>query len=140
LVIEATYEPTDPTIDTQITSLQGSGADVLVVAAAPKFAAQSIRKVHDLNWKPMFIMCNVSISVGSVITPAGVDNAIGLISTGYLKDPTGHQWDNDGSRRPRPARVGRPAGMKEWREFMTEHMPGADLSTTTTFMPMPPRS
>src|SRR6516164_5929733 len=80
LVIEATYEPTDPTIDTQITSLQGSGADVLVVAAAPKFAAQSIRKVHDLNWKPMFIMCNVSISVGSVITPAGSDNAIGLIS------------------------------------------------------------
>jgi branched-chain amino acid transport system substrate-binding protein len=69
-VTEATYEPTDPTVDSQLTTLQGSGADVLVVAAAPKFAAQSIRKVHDLNWKPMFFMTNVSISVGSVITPA----------------------------------------------------------------------
>lgn len=115
MVTEATYEPTDPTIDSQITSLQASGADVLVVAAAPKFAAQSIRKVHDLNWHPMFIMTNVSISVGSVITPAGADNAIGLISTGYLKDPTDHQWDND-------------AGMKEWRDFMAKHMPGADVT------------
>ncbi len=115
MVTEATYEPTDPTIDSQITSLQGSGADVLVVAAAPKFAAQSIRKVHDLNWHPMFFMTNVSISVGSVITPAGADNAIGLISTGYLKDPTDHQWDND-------------AGMKEWRDFMAKNMPGADLT------------
>src|SRR5262249_32397871 len=90
-------------------------ADVLVVAAAPKFAAQAIRKVHDLGWTPMFIMTNVSISVGSVITPAGADNAIGLISTGYLKDPTDHQWDND-------------AGMKEWRDFMAKHIPGDDLS------------
>ena len=71
MVTEATYEPTDPTIDSQITTLQGSGADVLVVAAAPKFAAQAIRKVHDLGWKPMFIMSNVSISVGSVLTPSG---------------------------------------------------------------------
>ncbi len=115
MVTEATYEPTDPTIDSQITTLQSSGADVLVVAAAPKFAAQSIRKVHDLNWKPMFFMTNVSISVGSVITPAGADNAIGLISTGYLKDPTDHQWDND-------------AGMKEWRAFMAKYMPGSDMT------------
>jgi branched-chain amino acid transport system substrate-binding protein len=115
MVTEATYEPTDPTIDSQITTLQGSGADVLVVAAAPKFAAQAIRKVHDLGWKPMFFMTNVSISVGSVITPAGPDNAIGLISTGYLKDPTDHQWDND-------------AGMQEWRDFMAKNMPGADLT------------
>jgi branched-chain amino acid transport system substrate-binding protein len=115
MVTEATYEPTDPTIDSQITSLQSSGADVLVVAAAPKFAAQSIRKVHDLNWHPMFFMTNVSISVGSVITPAGADNAIGLISTGYLKDPTDHQWDSD-------------AGMKEWRDFMAKNMPGSDLT------------
>jgi branched-chain amino acid transport system substrate-binding protein len=115
MVTEASYEPTDPTVDSQITTLQGTGADVLVVAAAPKFAAQSIRKVHDLNWHPMFFMTNVSISVGSVITPAGAENAIGLISTGYLKDPTDHQWDND-------------AGMKEWRDFMAKNMPGADLT------------
>ena len=115
MVTEATYEPTDPTIDSQIITLQGSGADVLVVAAAPKFATQAIRKVHDLGWKPLFIMSNVSISVGSVLTPAGPENAIGLISTGYLKDPTDHQWDSD-------------AGMKEWRDFMAKYMPGADLT------------
>jgi branched-chain amino acid transport system substrate-binding protein len=115
MVTEATYEPTDPTVDSQIATLQASGADVLVVAAAPKFAAQAIRKVYDLGWKPMFFMTNVSISVASVLTPAGPEKAIGMISTGYLKDPTDHQWDND-------------AGMQEWRGFMAKNMPGADLT------------
>jgi hypothetical protein len=102
VVTTATYEVTDPTVDSQITSLQASGADVLLVAATPKFAAQAIRKVHDLNWKPMFFMTNVSISVGSVITPAGVDNAVGLVSTGYLKNPTdaGHQGKHQPYRSP----------------------------------------
>ena len=115
MVTEATYEPTDPTVDSQIATLQASGADVLVVAAAPKFGAQAIRKVYDLGWKPMFFMTNVSISVASVLTPAGPEKAIGMISTGYLKDPTDHQWDND-------------AGMKEWRAFMAKYMPDADLT------------
>jgi branched-chain amino acid transport system substrate-binding protein len=115
MVTEATYEPTDPTIDSQIATLQASGADVLVVAAAPKFGAQAIRKVYDLGWKPMFFMTNVSISVASVLTPAGPEKAIGIISTGYLKDPTDHQWDND-------------PGMQEWRGFMAKNMPGADLT------------
>jgi branched-chain amino acid transport system substrate-binding protein len=115
MVTEAAYEPTDPTIDSQISTLQASGADVLVVVAAPKFAAQAIRKVYDLSWKPLFVMTNVSISVGAVLTPAGPEKAIGMISTGWLKDPTDHQWDND-------------AGMQEWRAFMAKHMPGADLT------------
>jgi branched-chain amino acid transport system substrate-binding protein len=115
VVTEATYEPTDPTVDSQIATLQASGAQVLMVAAAPKFAAQAIRKVYDLGWKPMFFMTNVSISVASVLTPAGPEKAIGMISTGYLKDPTDHQWDND-------------AGMQEWRGFMAKNMPGADLT------------
>jgi branched-chain amino acid transport system substrate-binding protein len=115
MVTQATYEPTDPTIDSQIATLQASGADVLVVAAAPKFGAQAIRKVYELNWKPLFFMTNVSISVASVIQPAGPEKAIGLISTGYLKDPTDHQWDHD-------------AGMQEWRAFMAKYMPGADLT------------
>ena len=115
MVTEATYEPTDPTVDSQISTLQASGADVLVVVAAPKFAAQAIRKVYDLNWKPLFIMTNVSISVAAVLTPAGPEKAIGMISTGWLKDPTDHQWDND-------------AGMKEWRAFMAKYMPDADLT------------
>jgi branched-chain amino acid transport system substrate-binding protein len=115
MTTEATYEPTDPTIDSQVATLQASGADVLVVAAAPKFGAQAIRKVYDLGWKPLFFMTNVSISVASVITPAGPEKAIGMISTGYLKDPTDHQWDSD-------------AGMQEWRAFMAKYMPGADMT------------
>jgi branched-chain amino acid transport system substrate-binding protein len=115
LVIEASYEPTDATVDSQIVSLQSSGADVFLAAAAPKQAAQAIRKVYDLGWKPMFLMTNVSISVGTVIQPAGVDKAVGMISTGYLKDPTDHQWDND-------------AGMKEWRAFMAKYLPDADTT------------
>jgi branched-chain amino acid transport system substrate-binding protein len=115
MVTEATYEPTDPTIDSQIATLQASGADVLVVAAAPKFGAQAIRKVYDLGWKPMFFMTNVSISVASVLTPAGPEKAIGMISTNYIKDPNDHQWDTD-------------AGMQEWRGFMAKNMPEADLT------------
>jgi branched-chain amino acid transport system substrate-binding protein len=65
------YETTDPTIDSQITSLQAAGADVLSVAASPKFAAQAIRKVHDLDWKPLFFMTYTSTSIASVINPAG---------------------------------------------------------------------
>jgi len=107
------YETTDPTIDSQIAELQSSGANVLLVAAIPKFAAQSIRKVHDLEWKPTFIMSNVSISVGSVLRPAGLQNAIGMLSTGYLKDPTDPGWDHD-------------PGLNEWRAFMTKYMPGSD--------------
>jgi branched-chain amino acid transport system substrate-binding protein len=115
LVTTASYEPTDATVDSQITSLQATGADVLVVVAAPKFAAQAIRKVYDLKWKPLFIMTNVSVSVGAVITPAGPEKAVGLVSTNWLKDPTDHQWDND-------------SAMQEWRAFMAKNMPGADLS------------
>jgi branched-chain amino acid transport system substrate-binding protein len=115
MVTEATYEPTDPTVDSQIATLQATKADVLVVAAAPKFGAQAIRKVYDLGWKPLFFMTNVSISVASVLQPAGPEKAIGMISTGYLKDPTDKQWDND-------------PGMKEWRDFMAKYMPGADLT------------
>jgi branched-chain amino acid transport system substrate-binding protein len=109
MVTEVSYEATDATIDSQIVSLQASGADVLLAAAAPKPAAQAIRKVADLGWKPLFIMSNVSISVGTA------DKAVGLISTGYLKDPTDHQWDDD-------------AGMKEWHGFMAKYLPDADLT------------
>src|ERR1700739_1589257 len=86
MVTEGTYEVTDPTVASQISSLRASGADVLLVVATPKFAAQAIRKVHDLKWTPMFFMTNVSISVGAVINSAGPENCIGMISAGYLKD------------------------------------------------------
>jgi len=111
----ASYETTDPTVDSQIASLQSSGATVLLVAGIPKFAAQAIRKVHDLAWKPVFFLTNVSVSVAGVMRPAGVENGVGIITTGYLKDPTDPGWNND-------------AAMKEFRAFMTKQMPGFDAS------------
>jgi branched-chain amino acid transport system substrate-binding protein len=115
MVIVASYEATDPTIDSQITSLEGADADVLLVAAIPKFAAQAIRKVHDLDWKPLFFMSNISANIATVIRPAGPENAIGMITAGYLKDPNEPTMKND-------------AGMNEWRDFMAKYMPGANTS------------
>jgi branched-chain amino acid transport system substrate-binding protein len=115
MVVSASYETTEPTIDSQITSLQAAGANVLLVAATPKFAAQAIRKVRDLEWKPLFFMSNVSTSVGAVLEPAGRNNAIDMISAAYLKDPNDPTWKSD-------------AGMNEWREFMAKYMPEADTS------------
>jgi branched-chain amino acid transport system substrate-binding protein len=115
MVVTASYETTDPTIDSQITSLQAAGTNVLLVAATPKFAAQAIRKVHDLDWKPLFFMSYVSISVGAVIKPAGSENAVGMITAGFLKDPNDPTWKND-------------TGMSEWRDFMAKYMPGADMA------------
>jgi branched-chain amino acid transport system substrate-binding protein len=88
---------------------------VLLVAATSKFAAQAIRKVHDLDWKPLFFLSYVSNSVGAVIKPAGPENAIGIITAGFEMDPTDPTWRND-------------AGMNEWRDFMANYMPGADTS------------
>jgi branched-chain amino acid transport system substrate-binding protein len=113
VVKDASYETTDATVDSQIASLQASGADVLLVAATPKFAAQAIKKVHDLGWHPMFFLTNVSISVGSVMAPAGAENGVGIITTGYMKDPTDPAFKDD-------------PGMNEWRAFMAKYMPGAD--------------
>ena len=115
IVASNTYETTDPTIDSQILSLQGSGADTLLVAAIPKFAAQAIRKVADLGWKPNFFMTNVSVSVGSVIKPAGFDKAQGIISGGYLKDPNDPQWQNS-------------TEYKDWLEWMKKYYPGGNLA------------
>jgi branched-chain amino acid transport system substrate-binding protein len=109
------YETTDPTIDSQIVDLQSSGANVLLVAAIPKFAAQAIRKVYDLHWKPTFLMTNVAISVGGVMTPAGPEKAVGMLSTAYLKDPTDPMFKDD-------------TGMQEWRAFMAKYMPDGDVT------------
>jgi branched-chain amino acid transport system substrate-binding protein len=109
------YETTDATIDSQAVAMEASGANVLITAATPKFAAQTIRKIADLGWKPLHFMTNVSISVGSVITPAGPENATGMISAAYLKDPTDPTWKDD-------------PGMNQWRAFMAKYMPDADLT------------
>ena len=114
-VTAVSYEATDATIDSQMVSLKTGGAEVLLTATSPKFAAMSIRKVHELDWHPLHIMSNVSISVGSVIEPGGKESAIGMISADFRKDPTDPTWKDD-------------AGIKQWRDFMNARMPGADQS------------
>ncbi len=111
----ASYEVTDATIDSQAISLQQAKVDVLLSAATPKFAAQIIRKVADMNWKPLHLLTNVSSSVGAVIEPAGPEKAIGVVCNTYYKDPSDSRWKDD-------------AGIKLWREIMTKYLPGADLN------------
>ena len=116
MVVKAiSYEVTDPTIDSQAVTLQGSGADMLVTAATPKFAAQVIRKIYDLGWKPLHFLTNVSGSVGAVITPAGPERAVGIVLAAYLKEISDPDWKDD-------------AGMNEWRAFMKEYMPDSDIT------------
>ena len=88
IVAEMPYEAADPTVDSQIVRLKASGADIFINITTPKFAAQAIKKVADLGWKPLHILNNVSASIGSVLRPAGFENAKGIITTTYLKDPT----------------------------------------------------
>ena len=118
VVKTASYETTDPTVDSSVQLLQSSGANVLLAAAIPKFAAQTIRRVWDMKWKPTFVMTNVAISVGDVMKPSGPEKSVGMVSTGYLKDPTDPSWAND-------------PGMKEWSAFMAKYLPSADATDAT---------
>ena len=115
IVSAVSYEVTDPTVDSQIVTLQGSGADALFIFATPKFAAQAIRKTYDVGWKPMMFLNNVSSSVASVLQPAGLEKSVGLVTALYFKDPTDPQWAND------------PA-MKEWQGMMKKYYPDGNLS------------
>jgi branched-chain amino acid transport system substrate-binding protein len=113
IVAEDSYETSEPTIDTHIVKLRSSNADVFLNITSPKFAAQAIRKLAEIQWKPLHVLNNVSASIGGVITPAGPENAQGIISSAYLKDPTDPQWKND-------------AGMKAWNEFLDKYYPEAN--------------
>jgi len=119
IVKEVSYEVTDPTVDSQMVQLQASGADTFFNITTPKFAAQAIRKAYDSGWKPTHYLNNVSVSIASVLKPAGLEKSIGLISTAYLKDPNDPQWKND------------PA-VKEWQAFVDKYLPGANLPPAFT--------
>jgi branched-chain amino acid transport system substrate-binding protein len=119
IVAEAPYEVSEPTIDSHIVKLKASGADVFINIATPKFAAQAIRKVPEVGWTPLHIVNNVSQSIGSVLRPAGLENAKGVLSTGYTKDQTDPTWNDD------------PA-MKEWRAFMEKYFPEGDRTSSFT--------
>jgi branched-chain amino acid transport system substrate-binding protein len=113
IVAEESYETTEPTIDSHIVKLKSTNADVFVNITTPKFAAQAIKKNAEIGWKPLHFLNNVSNSIGSVIQPAGTENAQGIISSAYLKDPTDPQWKTD-------------AGMKTWNEFLDKYFPEAN--------------
>jgi branched-chain amino acid transport system substrate-binding protein len=115
IVATKSYETTDPTIDSQIVALQGSGANVLLTVAAPKFAAQTIRKVYDIGWKPTHFMANISVSIKAVMQPAGLEKGIGIITAAYLKDPTDPQWQNTPE-------------YEEWLTWMKKYNTSANVS------------
>ncbi|MBR1159356.1 ABC transporter substrate-binding protein [Bradyrhizobium elkanii] len=117
LVTVATYEITDPTIDSQIVKLKATNADVFVIAATPKFAAQSIRKAFEIGWRPMTFLSNTAVWISTVMQPAGLEAGTGIISTAYVKDPDDPAWSDD-------------PGMKGWREFMTRYVPEGDQHDT----------
>jgi ABC-type branched-subunit amino acid transport system substrate-binding protein len=114
VVAEASYEVTDPTIDSQIVTLKASGADTFYNVTTPKFAAQAIRRVYDMGWKPLHILNNVSYSVGSVLTPAGLDKSVGLITAAYFKDPADPRWKND-------------PGFGEYSAWLKKYYPEGDI-------------
>ena len=115
IVADKSYEVTDPTVDSQIVALKDSGADIFLTFTAPKAAAQAIRKVAELGWKPVFFLSNTSTSVATVLRPAGFDNAKGILSTAYLKDATDPAWKDD------------PA-TKAWLAYMDKYFPDGDKS------------
>ena len=115
IVMEQTYETSDPTIDSQIVNLKNSGANVFYNVTIPKYAAQAIKKTAEIGWKPLHLLNNVSNSVGAVLKPAGLQNSKDIVSTFYLKDPTDPTWQND-------------AGYKDWLAFMKKYYPEGDLS------------
>jgi branched-chain amino acid transport system substrate-binding protein len=119
IISELPYETADPTVDSQIINLKASGADVFFNVTTPKFAAQAIKKAHEIGWQPVHLLNNVSNSVGSVLRPAGLEASKGLLSTGYTKDPTDPAWNND-------------AGKKEWLAFMDKYFPEGDKNSSFT--------
>ena len=110
IVAESSFEVSEPTVDSHIVKLKSSGADVFFNVATPKFAAQAIKKMAEVEWKPLHILNNVSASIGSVIKPAGFENSQGIISAIYAKDVTDPAWKDD-------------AGIKRFDEFLSKHFP-----------------
>src|SRR3979411_1609959 len=110
IVAEDSYETTQPTIDSNIVKLKSTNADVFFNVTTPKFAAQSIKKMAEIEWKPLHLLNNVSASIGSVMKPAGFENSQGIISSTYLKDTSDPQWKDD-------------KGMKAFDEFLAKYFP-----------------
>jgi branched-chain amino acid transport system substrate-binding protein len=113
VIVEASYETLDPTVDSQVLDMKSKGVDAFVNTAIPKFAAQAIRKAAEIEWKPLHVLSSIGNSVVATLKPAGFDNAKGIVSDFYLKDPTDPQWKDD-------------AGYKWWVGFMEKYYPDGD--------------
>ena len=113
IVKELTYQVGDPTIDSQIVALKASGADVFFDVTTAKYAAQAVRKTDEIGWKPLHLLNSISSSVGTVLTPAGLDKSIGIVSAAYSKDPTDPQFKDD-------------QGVREYLAFMRDYYPEGD--------------
>ena len=121
IVAETPYEVAQPTVDSEVISLKATGANVFFIVATPKFAAQAIKKSDEIGWEAERFLNNVSVSVGGVLQPAGLEASKGLISAGYMKESTDPQWKDDEE-------------MATWRAFMNEYYPDGDqTSSFTTF-------
>jgi branched-chain amino acid transport system substrate-binding protein len=119
ILIESSYETSAPTVDSQVVQIKGANPDIFINIATPKFAAQAIKKIAEVDWHPVQFLTNVSASIGGVMKPAGYENDQGILSTAYLKDPKDPEWKND------------PA-MSEWRAFMTKWYPEGDQDDAST--------
>ena len=119
VVASVPYEISMPTVDSQVVAIKTSNPDIFINIGTPKFAAQAIKKIAELDWHPVQFLTNVSVSIGGVMKPAGFENSQGILSTQYLKDPKDPEWSND------------PA-MNEWRAFMTKWYPEGDQDDAST--------
>ncbi|HXF18129.1 MAG TPA: ABC transporter substrate-binding protein [Burkholderiales bacterium] len=115
IVAEASYESTDPSVDSQIATLKGAGADTFFSFTSPKFSAQAIRKAHDIGWKPLYFIPYSATSVSAVLQPAGLEKSVGVISSAYVKDPTDPQWKADPATR-------------DWLAWMKKYFADGDLA------------
>jgi branched-chain amino acid transport system substrate-binding protein len=117
VLAQSSFELSDATVDSQIVTLKGSGADTFINLATPKFAALAIRKVADIGWKPTHYLANVSNSITSVLKPAGLENATGILTAAYIRDPVETRWQ--GSKE-----------YKDYFEFMKKYSPDSDATNS----------
>jgi branched-chain amino acid transport system substrate-binding protein len=115
IVSENSYELTDATIDSQIISMKGAGANIFMNITSPKFAAQAIRKAFDIGWRPLQLMVSAAGTVGSTLKPAGLEQSTGIVSAQYMKDPTDPRWKDD-------------PGVRDFLTFMAKYMPQTDIA------------
>jgi ABC-type branched-subunit amino acid transport system substrate-binding protein len=119
IVAEVPYETTTPTVDSLVVQIKDANPDIFVTIGTPKFAAQAIKKIGELNWKPIQFLTNVAVSIPSVMKPAGIDYSQGILSAAYLKDPLDPQWKDD-------------KGLKDWHAFMTKWYPEGNQDDAAT--------